>query len=273
MPLVTILTAATESSAPYLAQTIEGVQRQTPPPGWELEWVVQEDGKNPSLADRFAELDYVRYQANGAQLGIAATRNFALARASGHLVQVLDSDDVLLPHALATLIPRFALNPIHWSVGQADDLMPDGQRITWKSALPHGLLSAGTVNAWAADHGANWPIHCAGLMMRTTSLRALGGWVGIPSDEDIAMFAALSELTDGYNEPTVTWLYRQHPQQITRTTSWRSRSADGRRIGLQRAAAVQSAGLKLNMVRPSDFDQPIEPAPNVGPPAKERPKV
>ena len=30
------------------------------------------------------------------------------------------------------------------------------------------------------------------------------------------MFAALSELSDGYHSDELTWLYRQHPGQVTR---------------------------------------------------------
>lgn len=49
----------------------------------------------------------------------------------------------------------------------------------------------------------NWPIHCAGLMMRTATLRALGGWAATPADDDLAMFAALSKVVDGYNDPAL----------------------------------------------------------------------
>ena len=61
----------------------------------------------------------------------------------------------------------------------------------------------------------------------------------------LLMFAALSELADGYNDPTVTWLYRHHPDQTHRMTKWRTWSTVGRRIALQRAAAVRSSGLWL----------------------------
>jgi hypothetical protein len=77
--------------------------------------------------------------------------------------------------------------------------------------LPFGRVSAGVANAWAARHGGNWSIHCADLMYRTASVRALGGWAGTPSDDDIVMFAALSEVTDGWFDEALTWLYRQHP--------------------------------------------------------------
>lgn len=246
MPILSIITAATASNSTYLRGTIASVQIQTLPAGWDLEWIVQEDGASPSLAHLFEPVEFVRYDSNGAQLGIAATRNLALARAAGDLIQVLDSDDVLLTEALSTLIPMFEDYRINWAVGQADDLMPDGSRVEWKSALPYGIVHAGVVNRWAADHGGNWPIHCAGLMLRAIPLRAIGGWVGLPGDEDIAMFAALSEISDGYNVDGVTWLYRQHPRQITKSKTTAHLSDICRRLALQRAKSVRLAGLSFD---------------------------
>jgi glycosyltransferase involved in cell wall biosynthesis len=257
MPTVSVITAAYAPSAAYLRDTVASVDAQRLPSGWNLEWIVQEDGVGPSLAHHFARAPYVRYEANGAQLGIAATRNLVLSRATGDLIQVLDSDDVLLPGALESLVPKFTEHQIHWAVGQADDLMPDGSRIEWRSALPFGTIPAGAVNRHAEDHGGNWPIHCAGLLLRAASLRAIGGWVGLPSDEDIAMFAALSQVSDGYNFDGTTWLYRQHPQQITRANTTRHLSEDCRRLALQRAKAIQATGLHFEGKRQFEFDHSV----------------
>ena len=255
MPTVSILTAAYAPSATYLATTAASVLAQRLPAGWNLEWVIQEDGGDPRLAGQFDEDPHVRYAANGTQLGIALTRNLALSRVAGDLVQVLDHDDVLLPGAIALLVDAFECHPIHWAVGAADDLMEDGARRAWDSALPFGLLPAGTVNRWAEEHGGNWPVHCAGLMMRTATLRALGGWGGTPVDDDIVLFAALAELGAGWNEKTVTWLYRQHPAQAHREETWRSLGATGRRIALQRAMALRHADLQLDSAAPLRLGQ------------------
>lgn len=268
MPTVSIITAAFAPGAAYLPDTIRSVKHQQMPSGWDLEWVVQEDGDFPSLAHHFTGLDYIRYEPNCAHLGIASTRNLALSRATGDLIQVLDSDDFLLPHALASLVPLFEDEQIHWAVGQADDLMPDETRIPWESALPYGTIPAGIVNTWAEAHGGNWPIHCAGLMMRSSSLRAVGGWVGLPGDEDTAMFAALSEVTDGHNFDGVTWLYRQHPQQTTRSNNTRHLGTDCRRFALQRAKAVRLSGLGFTHGT-SGFGHALHEV-QVGPAAKEQ---
>ncbi len=262
MPLISILTAVYAPVAQFLSETIANVTTQLLPRGWTAEWIVQEDGEHPALADRFAGIDFVRYEANGRRMPLSLTRNLALSRVRGELVQVLDSDDILLPGALATLIPAFDHPRIQWAVGQADDLLPTGERRPFPPAVPLGLLPAGLVNDWAIDHGGNWPIHCAGLMIRTDALRALGGWVGIPTDDDVAMFAALCELTDGYHLPNVTWLYRQHANQMHRSTEWRARDAQGRRIALERVAALRRARLTLDAaVGPGRHAAPAQAGP------------
>jgi glycosyltransferase involved in cell wall biosynthesis len=272
VPIISVITAAYAPSAAYLPETVASVQEQDLPHGWDIEWVIQEDGTAPCLAHHFARVPFARYESSGVQLGIAATRNLGLSRATGDLIQVLDSDDVLLPGALKAIIPKFEDYPIHWAVGQADDLMPDGARVEWKSAIEYGLIRAGNVNRWAEENGGNWPVHCAGLMLRAISLRAIGGWAGLPGDEDIAMFAALSEITDGFNVDATTWLYRQHPQQITRSKVTRHLSEDCRRLALQRIKAVQTAGLNFGSADQFAFDQAIHDV-TVGPAVKEQKPV
>jgi hypothetical protein len=84
--------------------------------------------------------------------------------------------------------------------------------------------------------------------MRATSLRAVGGWGGIPYDDELSMFAALSEIADGYHHESLTWLYRQHSDQIHRTPEARRWSDQCRRSALQRAKAVRSSGLHFGTV-------------------------
>ena len=246
MPTLSILTAAFAPSAGFLPETIASVSGLEIPSGWNVEWIVQEDGDKPVLGRHFTNLPGVRYAANGTRLGIGGTRNLALERASGNLVRVLDVDDLLLPAAVADLIPYFADNRIHWAAGQADDLMTDGRRISWDPLIPTGLVKAGAINDYAIEHGGNWPIHCAGLMARTETVRALGGWAASMTDEDLILFAAMSEVSDGFNHPATTWLYRQHPGQATRTDEWRGKSESGRRMALQRAHAARMLKLAID---------------------------
>lgn len=240
---LSIVTAAYAPLSDYFDETISSVLGQEVPNGWEFEWLIQEDGEVPGLASTVEHLPNIRYAANRAHTGIAATRNLALTRATGDVVQVLDHDDVLLPGAWTRILPHFDQPDVHWAVGQADDLLSDGSRRGYESAIDFGRVPAGLVNTWAIEHGGNWPIHCAGLFLRTELVRALGGWGGAPVDDDIIMFAGLSELVDGYNDSAVTWLYRVHERQTSKSATWRERSSDGRRIALQRIEAVRAVGL------------------------------
>lgn len=263
---LSIITAAYAPLADYFDETIASVLSQSIPEGWDFEWLIQEDGEAPGLAGKLETLPHVSYAANRAHTGIAATRNLALTRATGDVVQVLDHDDILLPGAWMHLLPKFEDPGIHWAVGQADDYLPDGTRRGYESALPFGEIAAGTVNDWAIQHDGNWPIHCAGLYLRTELVRALGGWGGAPVDDDVIMFAALSELVNGYNDEAVTWLYRVHDRQTSKSATWRERSSDGRRIALQRIEAIRAVGLAAT----ADLSQ-VSPAKSVrvGPAAKD----
>src|SRR5829696_5754498 len=146
MPLVSVITAAYAPKAGYLPDTAASVAAQQLPPGWELEWLVQEDGDGPSLLDVVAGVPSARYEANDALLGIAATRNLALSRARGELLRVLDHDDVLLPGALGLGLAPFVAAPgTWWAFTAADELDPVGRRRAQPAppvagAVPRGVL-------------------------------------------------------------------------------------------------------------------------------------
>ena len=247
MPLISVVTAAYAPSAKYLAETIASVLGQETPDGWEIEHLIQEDGGSPRLREQVEALDErIAYDSNDAQLGVAITRNIALTRARGEIVQLIDHDDLLLPGAFMRMVPKFLELPVHWAIGQADDLLTDGSRRAYPPALPFGLVDRGVVNEWAIRHDGNWPLHCAAMMARTNTLRALGGWAASPSDDDIALFAAVFDLTIGYQEEKLTWLYRQHENQAHRGAQWRKFSRDGRQFAVQRVHALRALGLSVN---------------------------
>ncbi|WP_433467076.1 glycosyltransferase family 2 protein [Spirillospora sp. CA-128828] len=239
MPLISIITAVREPMAGHLRQAADGVAAQRLPDGWELEWLVQEDGETPTARDLCPG---ALYEANGAQLGTGTTRNFALSRARGELVAVLDHDDVLLPDGLATLIPAFTEHPgIGWAIGQADDLI-DGHRVPYPLAYPCGRVPAGTIGRLYEETGL-CQAACAGLVAPTELIRAFGGWGALPRAQDVALFIALSELLDGYQEPAVTWLYRKHPGQSTHPTKTDTWGGYQDRFIRQRLNAVRNGNL------------------------------
>jgi hypothetical protein len=245
MPLLSVLTAAHAGRADLLARAGESVAAQRLSDGWRLEWVVQEDGPEPSLAGVVERFPFARHAAHGEQLGIATTRNLALTRVDGELVHVLDSDDELLPDALSVALEAFRAHPaVHWVAAQADDLLPDDTRKSFALEYPAGYVEAGKINEFTAERGEP-PIHCAGLTMRTRTVRALGGWGANPRSEDSALFVALAELTPGYITPEVTWLHRWHASQTTGEHGWRTLREESMTMVRQRLAALRELGLEL----------------------------
>jgi hypothetical protein len=158
---------------------------------------------------------------------------------------VLDSDDLLLPGALTVAIEVFDRYPeLHWVAAQADDLLPDGTRVPYRLRFPVGYTEAGALSGFTIEHGEP-PVSCAGLTLRTNTVRALGGWVANPCSEDVAMLAAVAELTPGYITPEVTWLIRHHGDRTTRTGRWGGLTAQSMEMVRQRIAAIREVGLTI----------------------------
>jgi glycosyltransferase involved in cell wall biosynthesis len=251
MPIVSVLTAALPDRAELLAEAADSLAEQRLPDGWELEWILQEDGPT----SRLANIPSARHASNGERLGIPVTRNLALSRARGQLVHVLDSDDVLLPDCLNAAIEAFEANPsIHWVVGRADDLLPGNTRLPFPPQIPPGIISPGVIGAFLEENGYP-PITCTGITLRTATVRALGGWVAAPRAEDLALVVAISELTAGYLTPDVTWLYRRHPEQITRQSAWSVLHGESMALVRQRIQAVRDCGIRVDGV-PEELIRP-----------------
>lgn len=267
MPLITVLTPAHIASVPFLPDTAASVLSQDLPQGWELEWVVQADnGEGHEIHATLPADPRISFGSNdGHRLGPGPTRNLGLCRARGSWVQPLDADDLLLPGALAATIETTQENAgIHWFWGQADDLMPDGRRVHFDPWLsPMGRFPARRFTDWIEEHGGNIPVPVAGISYRTTTLRALGGWGGLPIGEDITLLAAIAELTDGWQSPQKTWLYRQHEGQVSRGANIEQWSEQARLIMLQRIRA-----LRLSATTITGVQQDSDPSPVIAPPMK-----
>src|SRR2546425_1038306 len=93
VPLVSILTPTQAHNADHIGAVWAALRSQQLPTEWEWEWLVQEDGPQPAVRDMLPDDPRIRYDALGVQLGAAATRNVALARAAGDLIAGMDHDD------------------------------------------------------------------------------------------------------------------------------------------------------------------------------------
>ena len=243
MPLLSVLTAAHAGRGELLAEAGDSIAGQALPAGWELEWVVQEDGDTPELERVVKQFPFARHAANLEQLGIAMTRNIALSRVDGSLVHVLDSDDLLLPNAVEVAITAFEQHPeVHWVSAQADDLLPDGTRRSFALEWPAGPVAPGAFAAYVEERG-ELPVHCAGLTVRPGIVRAVGGWGANPPSEGNALMVAVGELTPCCIPPEVTRLHRLHDTQTTGDGAWRSLRAESVQMVRQRLAALRESQL------------------------------
>jgi glycosyltransferase involved in cell wall biosynthesis len=238
MPLCSIITAAWSGHARFTLDCWDSIAQQQDLGGWELEWCVQEDGAAPGLRESLPIDPRIRYEASGEHHGIAATRNLALSRARGEIVRVLDQDDLLLPFALREQLGAFQRNPeAAWVAGPAADLLPDGSTRTVAVDLPSGVIAPGTlVRSWS-ETGV-FPIHAAGVGLRTVVARAFGGWAALPRSEDISLLAAVSSVFAGIHLPSLSFLYRRWPGQTTETDAWAAAREAAWRSVAQRADAV-----------------------------------
>src|SRR5688572_19177608 len=101
---------ANDATEELLSQTIESVQAQTLPPGWDLEWMIMEDGREPRLKD-YPWPDSVRYRAVEKQVGEPAARTLALSAATGTHGLALDADDTLPKNALQKICQAYDQYP------------------------------------------------------------------------------------------------------------------------------------------------------------------
>lgn len=221
--LVSVLTPTRAHNADFLDQVAASVDAQRLPAGWTLEWVVQEDGDQPRLAERVAALSAgmdgrrpVRYEANGAQRGAAATRRAAFARSRGRVVVGMDHDDRFVDDGLARLLTALAAHPdAGWACGRCEWLQPDGVH-TWHKpdVLAPGRQPPGTIARWFVDTG-DWPFPSAFTAYRRHVVAAAGSWPDLPRSDDAALLLAVDAAHPGVWVDADVACYRRWSRQKT----------------------------------------------------------
>ncbi|WP_167472492.1 glycosyltransferase family 2 protein [Nocardia arthritidis] len=216
------MTAALPNSHPYINEAYESLCLQELPGEWTWEWILQEDGLPSALPDEITTDDRVKLASNdpnesGEPSGPGITRNIALSRSAGELIRVLDSDDVLVPGALAREISVLeAFSDVGWTTCQVLDLHADGSTTPYDNDPPGGRLERQSVgDMWLQNNQS--PVHPGTLCVRRKLLVAAGGWMALPTGEDSGLLATLNEYSDGWFIDQPGMLYRQHDNQITKS--------------------------------------------------------
>ena len=246
--LVSVLTATV--GRPHLLDAYDSLLSQNMPDGWEWEWLVQEDSSEPGRGAVLPDDRRLRYECNGYSGGIAQTRNLALVRAGGVLVRNLDDDDLLTPTALSQDIAAIGSGgEAVWACSRAVDLMPDGTTKSFDDAIQPGTVPPGELFRRWKESGGRMPLHPATLAIRADVLRRFGGWMALPTSEDVGMLMAVSSAYPGVYSSGVSMRYRKHENQVTAT---RSRSETAPQAERRFRAIEQRAQAGIAAMRPGE---------------------
>lgn len=211
MPKVSVI-IATYNRATFLPETLDSVRVQTDP---NYELVVVDDGSTDEtreVVERDAGTARYLHQENR---GRSSARNLGITQSTGDYLLFLDSDDLLLPHALATLAGYLDQHP------EIGVVYSDGICFDSESGREIGTLSAVRVGTrretWLETmvlSGVIGPPHCA--MVRRRWLDVLGDPYfdeALSAAEDADLWIRLAAAGGTYAEIEVqTCRYRIHAQ-------------------------------------------------------------
>ena len=217
MPRVSVITL-TYNHGPYLDTCLKSALAQTFE-DWEL--ILVDDGsadESWEIAQSYAAQDArikAFHQENQGYFGLAATHNFALSKASGDLVAILDGDDYWpadkLEQQVALHGPETLMSYGRYLLKTETETLPGttppfSGRIDSLTFLRHLLLHR--------SHMIN-----VTLIMSRKALDAIGGFIQAGPRTEMPTGLALSQL-DGeiVYLPKVLGYWRQHRQQHTRNS-------------------------------------------------------
>lgn len=217
-PTVSIITAVADRAGDRLPEIHAVLDRART----DWEWLIQLDGEvGIELPAAVLGDGRVGVDRNGGLLGIAATRNRALARASGPLLLNVDSDDVPTEAALDGLAPAFEDPTVGLAFGDWVERWPDREPWTPRPRFAPGRLGAGTLSRiWGVEHWV--PLHLAGAMWRTDAVLAAGGWSAIVGGSDIGLMLGVDASWASAYVPLTTFTYYHHAGQVTASRDWHS---------------------------------------------------
>jgi glycosyltransferase involved in cell wall biosynthesis len=212
MPTYSIITAVLADKDRYIAETYKSIVSQQLPPGWEWEWLVQEDGTTGGPASKLPADD--RISAGMAQRGRAATaRTIALGRASGILSRAIDADDIFTPGAIARDIETIAKHDVAWCVSAAIDLLPNGELKNGPRDPDPGLTPA--MFFFDGLKAGQFQLIGTTMCAYTSLLHAIGGWPAVPIQEDVHILLAAETVAPGAVVDGASIYYRRWPGATT----------------------------------------------------------
>ena len=208
-------------------QATKSVSEIDMPVGWQIEWMIQEDGEQTNFRDYFESLDLgirLSYDSNQRQFGAATTRTACFIRSRGGLVMGLDADDYLVSKGITRLVEESVEHSdLDWFTGQTSHLI-DGVEVPRACDIPAGKVSPGQpMRRWVES--GRMPFPTAPVMLRSRELWKLGGWPALVRSEDASLIFAYTALRGGLIVDELTYVYRKWADQ-TRDQPWWTNSRD-----------------------------------------------
>jgi len=235
----------TRDRAGLLRQTLRSVREQTFPPA---DIIVADDGSRDNTAIVADDFSCRRVHNPDGGWGAAGARNAGLEQVRTPFVVFLDSDDLLLPGAIAALRSRLLSEPAApFAFGRAlIARFVDGR---W---VPEGLIAPARSELAALPSAlfARNFVPSSGALVRIEEARAVGGFLsGAESyyNEDFYFWVHLALRDVPVHVPTIVSVYRVHAGTassplLTMTTSWSTGSGDGTPRWLQGWRRISAAG-------------------------------
>lgn len=189
MPRVTVITPAYNAPA-TLVEAVESALAQTVS---DLEVIVVDDGSTEPVASVLQGLDDPRLRVlrTGANRGVSAARNVAVAAARGPVLAQLDADDLWRPDHLEGLLPALADPTVGLAYSNAEIIGTPllDRAIAVRSpgdGLPDWVSDRALhpIDDLAALYRVN-PIPSPTAIMRTEAVRTVGGyprWLTVGED-------------------------------------------------------------------------------------------
>ncbi|MCX8043077.1 MAG: glycosyltransferase family 2 protein [Desulfobacterota bacterium] len=210
----------TFNRAAVLPRALESAACQTYP---EIEIIVVDDGSNDETATVVAtyartcgrQLKYIARQHGGC----AAARNTGLAVAAGDCVLFLDSDDALVPTAVASLLEALYGAGADFVYSPAIEVYPDGTEVV---NIP---VAAGDPENFAVEHFFSTNVRNGAVLFRKAAVVAVGGvdeTLAHNEDSDLLQRVALRFVAAYTDRPSVKVYHHADQKSAHRSAIYRA---------------------------------------------------
>lgn len=206
----------------YIVETLGSAIAQTYP---NVEIIVVDDGSTDnslgvisSLVDKYNIAVY--QHENGINKGQAAALNLGLSHATGEFIQILDSDDVILPRKLELQVSYLEDKPeVGMVYGMGIAIDSEGREL-------YDILSPQHVeNSDPNDILLDPYMLLQGALIRASALKKIGSFnEGLRAAQDHDVMVRLFEVTHVAFQAETVFLYRRHGDSISSKgleTRWR----------------------------------------------------